>query len=465
MRGGAAHLAAAIRRAERECRQPACVTILLDGGDTYQGTAASNLVFGRSVVSVYNYLGYSAAALGNHEFDWGQDTLRALMKAAAYPILGANVRYKDGRDVPWIPNDTLIARGGFLVGIIGVSTVDTPVATWAGHVADLSFVDPVPIIDSIAPRLRARGAHFVIVVGHVGARCSNPIRGENRSEPPVVCNGEAVDIARKVTARIDAFVTGHSHTRVNDEINGVPIVQARSRGQAIDVVDLFPTGARPLREVREVYSDSLVPDADVLDIVANANAWLDKIAPHVNRPVARIASTLRRDGDQHGLGNLIADAMRVVGRGDVAIMNNGGIRQALPGGTVTYGTLFEVQPFGNTLVRVRVRGADLRAYFARILSRGPPNVHVSGTRIVYRPGQAAVIDTITVLGRPLNDQTTYTVVMNDFSANGGDRLSFDASAISTTPAGVVDIDAFIAYLKSLSQPVAAPADIRLISRP
>src|SRR5688572_26716902 len=143
MRGGAANLAAVIRQAERECRLPECATMLVDGGDMFQGTPASNFVFGRPVVDIFNYLAYSAAALGNHEFDWGQDTLRALMRAARYPILGANVRMKaTGQDAPWIPNDTIVHRGPFRVGIIGVATVETPTVTQGAHVADLSFVDP-----------------------------------------------------------------------------------------------------------------------------------------------------------------------------------------------------------------------------------------------------------------------------------------------------------------------------------
>ncbi|HET9425309.1 MAG TPA: 5'-nucleotidase C-terminal domain-containing protein [Gemmatimonadaceae bacterium] len=453
MRGGAANVAAAIRKAEQECRQPECVTILLDGGDMFQGSAASNFVFGRSVVGLFNYLGYSAAALGNHEFDWGQDTLRALMRAARYPILGANVRYKDGRDVPWIPNDTIVHRGPFRVGIIGLSTVETPVTTTQAHVADLLFADPVPIVDSIAPALRARGADFVVIIGHVGARCA------------AACTGEAIDIASRITAKVDAVVSGHSHTRVDTEVKGMPVVQARSRGLAIDVVDLYTSGAPATREIREVYADSLRPDTDAANIVVEANRYLDLVAPQVNRPVARIATTMRTSGAQHAVGNLIADAMRVVGGGDLAVMNSGGVRAPLRAGPATYGTLFEVQPFGNRLVRVRVRGSDLRAYFARALERGSPNFHVSGARIVYHGGATPGLDSLTVLGRPVTDQAIYTVVLNDFSANGGDRLGFGTAAVSTVPANIVDLDALIAYLSSLPQPIVPPAGERVIRRP
>jgi 5'-nucleotidase len=455
VRGGGAYMAAVIRNAERECRQPECVTILLDGGDMFQGTAASNLVHGRSVVELYNYLGYSAAALGNHELDWGQDTLRALMRMAHYPILAANVRDPQGRDVPWIPNDTIIQRGPFKVGVIGVIRRETAVTAFPQNVAGLDFVDAVPIIDSIAPALRARGADFVVIVGHIGAFC--------RSVGP--CTGEAIDITRRLTAKVDAVVSGHSHTLVNTDVGGIPLVQARTAGRAVDVVDLFTSGAPARHEVREVYPDSIAPDADALAIVEQARRVVDVIAPKVNRVVAEIAKTMPDTGNQFPLGNLIADGMRVVGGGDVAVVNNGGIRIALHKGTATYGTLFDVMPFGNKLVRVRVRGADLRAYFARALAGGRPDMHVSGARIVYHGGPTPGLDSIAIGGTPLDDQAIYIVVINDFMASGGDRLGFGSAAISTIPADVVDLDAFTAYLASLPQPVTEPTEPRIIRRP
>lgn len=456
MRGGAANLASMIRQAERECRLPECATILVDGGDQFQGTPASNFVFGRPVVQIFNYLGYSASALGNHEFDWGLDTLRARMREATYPMLGANIRFKaNGADVPWIPNDTIIQRGPFRVGIIGFSTVETPTTTWGPNVADLRFDDEVPIVDSIAPLLRARGADFVIVIGHLAARCA----------ADGTCTGEAAEIANRITAKVDAIISGHSHTRVDGAVKGIPLVQARSRGQAIDIVDLYTSGAPAHHEVRDVFADSIAPDADVTSIVGNARAYLDRVAPQINRPVATIAAPIRNTGIQHAAGNLIADAMRVVGGGDLSIMNNGGVRQSLPAGVATYSTLFEVQPFNNKLMRVRVTGQNLWNYFAAAIERAPPNFHVSGARLVYHGGATPGLDSLYVQGRPVQPQAAYTVVLNDFSANGGDRLGFGSLAISTTPANVADLDALIAYLSSLPQPVQPPADVRVIRRP
>jgi 2',3'-cyclic-nucleotide 2'-phosphodiesterase (5'-nucleotidase family) len=453
MRGGAAALAGAIRAAEVGCALPECATILLDAGDQFQGTAASNLAFGGPVIEMFNYLGLSAAALGNHEFDWSQDTLFANMKRATYPILGANVRDPENRDVLWIPNDTILRRGPITVGIIGIATIETPNASLPVNVAGLRFVNPVPIIDSIAPALRARGAQVVIVIAHAGANC-------NASS----CAGEIVDLANNIGVKVDAIISGHTHTLVNTIVRGMPIVQARSRGQAIDVVDLAvgPPVTTLRHEVRDVYTDSVLPNPDVADIVRRAT---ERVAPIVNRPITTIAETMPKEGRQFALGNLIADAMRVVGRGNVSIMNNGGIRQALLAGPATYGTLFEIEPFGNTLVRQRIRGSDLRAYFARFVTNGLPDVHISGARVVFHTTSTPGIDSITIGGRPLSDAATYILVQTNFGAAGGDNLGLGSAAISTEDVGIVDLDALIAYLKSLPEPVRAPTEQRFVLKP
>ncbi|HXG71917.1 MAG TPA: 5'-nucleotidase C-terminal domain-containing protein, partial [Gemmatimonadaceae bacterium] len=264
-RGGAAYVAAAIDGARRECADR-CVTLLLDGGDMFQGTLASNLAFGRPVVEYYDAIGYAAAALGNHEFDWGVDTLRARMRQARYGILGANVRYINGRDVEWIRNDTIVQRGRVKIGIIGVSTVTTPTQTRSSNVVGLRFDDPAPIVDSIGKALRARGANYVVVVAHAGAFCGR----DNRAQ----CTGEIADLANKVTTRIDAIVSGHTHSLVNTVVNGIPILQAFSSGRAIDILDIPLDGragaAGTRSEVREFSADTLAPHAAVQAIVARA---------------------------------------------------------------------------------------------------------------------------------------------------------------------------------------------------
>ncbi|HEU5185809.1 MAG TPA: 5'-nucleotidase C-terminal domain-containing protein [Gemmatimonadaceae bacterium] len=451
-RGGAGAVAAVIERAKQECTS--CAVVLLDGGDMFQGTAASNLVFGRSVVAIYDVLGYAAAALGNHEFDWGQDTLRARMREARYAILGANVKYADGRDVPWIRDDTIVSAGPVRVGIIGVSTVETPRTTLAANVSDLRFVDPVPVVVERARSLRERGAHLVVVVAHAGAFCDN--EGDDR------CAGEIIELARGAGRAVDAIVSGHTHSLVRTHEAGVPIVQARSNGRAVGVLDLVP-GEIPVVAVRDVLTDSLAPSARVDSI---ARAAVAAVAPRVSARIAEVPKHLQRSGEQYPLGQLIADAQRWAAKADVAVMNNGGIRADLPAGTATYGRIFEVQPFANTLHRFTLRGTDLRGYLEKLVAgRTPPRVHVSGVTLTYDPkrppGQRLVSVTLAT-GHDIVPEREYTLVMNNFMATGGDGLGLGTQAIRSEPLPIIDLDALIDYMKQLPQPVQAPDEKRII---
>ncbi|MFL5554070.1 MAG: 5'-nucleotidase C-terminal domain-containing protein, partial [Gemmatimonadaceae bacterium] len=454
-RGGAAYVAGAINRARTECA-PRCETLLLDAGDLFQGTPASNLSYGRPVVDYYNRMGYAAAALGNHEFDWGTDTLRARMRQAKFGIFGANVRYTDGRDVKWIPNDTLVTRGGIKIGIIGVSTVATPTTTRSANVVGLRFDNPAPIVDSIATALRNRGANYVVVIAHAGAMCGRD--GVSN------CGGEIIDLARNLTTKVDAIVSGHTHTLVNAEVKGIPIVQARSSGRAIDVLDIPLRGnaSLPVRhEVREIAIDTIQPVSAIDSIVQKAVA---RVAPLVNRHVAAIPVTLARQGSQYPLGNLIADAQRWAAKGDVAIMNNGGIRTDLRAGEATYGSLFELQPFGNVLYSLSMTGAQLRGLLEAMVGKPSIDDHVSGLRISYDPSKPAGSRIVTVTmadGSPLSSTRTYNVIVNDFLATGGEGYDAGRRASASRSLNIIDLDALIDYLRSLPAPITAPTEVRI----
>ena len=278
-RGGAAYVGAAIDRARRECA-PSCETLVLDGGDMFQGTPASNLSYGRPVVDYYNRMGYAAAALGNHEFDWGVDSLRARMRQARFGILGANVRYTDGRDVTWIRNDTIVTRGRTR----SASSVCRQYRRRLLRVPAMSSGFDSTIQrrswTASAARSARRGADFVVVIAHAGGTCGRD---------PGACNGEIFDFAKQLTTKVDAIVSGHSHSLLNTAVNGIPIVQARSTGRAIDVLDL-PLGAAAAWD-RDRMSASWPPTRSSLGVDR-----LDRSARGRARRAAR-QSPLRHDPD------------------------------------------------------------------------------------------------------------------------------------------------------------------------
>ena len=455
-RGGAAQLAHAIRAAEAECA-PSCATVLVDGGDMFQGTAASNLAFGRPVVQFYNTMGFAAGALGNHEFDWGQDTLRARMRELKHAVLAANVTYADGRAVAWLRADTIVERGGVRIGIIGIASPLTPRVTKAANVADLRFAPGAPVINERTRALRARGATVVLVVAHDGAFCNG--RGAAQA-----CTGEVMDLAQGITEKVDAVISGHTHSLLNTEVNGVPVVQARSSGRAFAVIDLPLDGngavvGKAHSWVRNVDSDTLAADADIAAIVRDALAG---VGPRMNESYGELRAPMERHGEEYALGHMIADAQRAAGQADFAVMNNGGIRADLRAGKVTYGALYEVQPFGNVLYRVTVKGSALRPYFEKMYDgQRAPRVHVSGITLRWdntRPAGQRLVEARLPNGEQLNDAHDYRLVLTDFLLTGGDGLGLGSAARLVEPLNVQDLDALIAYVRAMPGGVLAADD-------
>ncbi|MGQ0764982.1 MAG: bifunctional metallophosphatase/5'-nucleotidase, partial [Gemmatimonadota bacterium] len=457
VRGGIAHLIGAIEQARSECRPPTCHSIWIDGGDQWQGSPASNSTYGRTVVEVFNRFNLAASALGNHEFDWGLDTLRARMREARYRFMAVNVTDTLGNDVDWIPNDTLIDLGALKVGVVGVLTVATPTATRFTNVAGFHFRDPAPLVDRQVRSLRARGADVVLVAAHAGASCER----DDISR----CEGEIIEMAGKLTERVDGIVAGHLHRAASTTVKGTAITQAYTKGTAIGIIDipLEGEGERARTSLRNVMPDSSPRNAEAARMVAPVT---ERARAEFDERVVRIAEPIRR-GTAGNLGNLIADSQRWAARGDIALMNSGGVRVDLAPGWVTEGDIFNVLPFDNVLMRITVRGAELREYLERIIARNTTQFHLSGIVVEFdasRPPGERLVRTVLSDGRALDPRREYTLIISDFLMAGGDGLGLSERAVSVEDTGILFRRALSRYLRTLPQPVREPTDRRLIRR-
>src|SRR3989449_708893 len=226
--GGAPALKAWFDTLSRACH---CTTVRLEGGDEMQGTLLSNFGHGRAAVAALNTLGIDGAAIGNHEFDWSVDTLRARMAEAHSRFLAANIPDTTGRARPdWAEPWTVIERGGQKIAVIGLALRATPTNTAPRNVAGLAFGD---------------GA----AAAHEGAFCDGGGEAAARPLTATACHGEILDVARRLdSGSVDLIVSGHTHSLVNTVVNGIPVVQARSSGAGIAVVD-FVRGPGGRREV------------------------------------------------------------------------------------------------------------------------------------------------------------------------------------------------------------------------
>ena len=228
--------------------------LLIDSGDTFQGDVESNLSEGALVVDAYNAMGYTAEAIGNHDFDFGSvDTpaarqsrgdLRGALKARAaqarYPFLAANlIDEATGRAVEW-PNvrpSVLVDAAGIKVGIVGVMTIDALQSTIAANVQGLRIAPLGLTIAANASKLRAAGADVVIVAAHAGGRCERFDQPADLSscEP----ESEIFRVANSLPqGLVDVIAAGHTHGGLGHQVNGIGIIQPFSRGQSFGRVDL-----------------------------------------------------------------------------------------------------------------------------------------------------------------------------------------------------------------------------------
>jgi 2',3'-cyclic-nucleotide 2'-phosphodiesterase (5'-nucleotidase family) len=450
--GGAAAVDATMDSLAARC---GCTTLRLDAGDEMQGTLPSNLSYGRTTIEVFNRIGIRAAAIGNHDFDWSADTLRARMLDADYPWMAANIFDSlTGRRPDWVTPWRMVRAGPYQVALVGYITSETKDIVAPQNVAGLRFGAGYESIKDIVQEARAAHPDFLVLLAHSGGRCDS-----------LACAGEIFDLAQSLPAgSVDIIVSGHTHTLLDAERNGVPIVQARSNGTAVGIVDIVRTAAGARRydvDVQTVWDDEVTPDSALAALVARAARTTDSLARQV---ITDIALPMPRSGDQYPLGNLMADAFRNVLRTDASLVNNGGIRSDVGAGPLTYGQLFTVMPFQNQAVRVTLTGRQLRDMAEAAIGASGPDAHVSGLRITYdasRPAGQRIRDLRLANGKRPKDGAHYTLAVNSFLAAGQSGYTMLRGA-PQAPAGLSDIEVMELYLRRLPRPVRPPEDPRFI---
>ena len=457
--GGSAALAAYV--AQERAAQPDCPLFVVSGGDIMQGTPISNLTDGRSTIEAMNGIGYDAVSIGNHEFDWGVDILVERVDDADFAMLGANIYLKDtDRHPEWVEPWTIVERDGVRVGFIGMTTPSTPIVARPSLVADFDFRPIAEALDRYIPVVREAGVDFVVAVMHEGAFC------EDDSGRPV-CEGEALEALAQTTARYDYAVTGHTHSRVETEVRGVPVIQsfANTTAYGLGRIDRSADGDVSARRlgIRQAWADEIAPDPDVERLVGSYSAEISDI---VDRIIVSLPEALPapRDGD-FPLGRIVADAQRRASGADVALMNNGGIRRSLPAGPITWADLFELQPFNNMLVRHTMPGALLLRALEHSVRDGDVDLHASGITIRYDPDASygeRILEVTFDDGSSLRAEDRYEVTVNDFISGGGGGYTMFAEAEVIEPMEVADLAALIAFLEAQPQPLRIPRDPRWI---
>lgn len=495
--GGAAHLATAIA----QLREGNANSISVAAGDlTGASPFASSQFLDEPAVLALNMIGLELNAVGNHEFDRGPEELLRLQNGgcekhtartpcqvdadfsgARFRYLAANVRTASGETL--FPATALRSfgegRNAVRVGFIGLTLKETPTLVVPSAVEDLRFEDEAETINALVPKLRGEGAAAVVVLIHQGVTTK---AGYNDKSCGGV-SGDLLPILAKLDPGVDLVVSGHTHAAyvcdhgqidparpflltsagrngmlVSDITLTIDPVARRvvnRRADNIVVQSGSYTGPAGVVEVQPAFRQ-FAPDTQVRSLVTR---YVNAAEPIARRVVGRLTAAAERTRNPSGesdLGNLVADAQLQATGADIAFMNSYGLRADLvptADGTVTYGQLYAVQPFGNILQVRGLTGAQLRAVLEQQFASGSntperPNMLQVSRGFAYsydlsRPAGQRIVS-MTLNGKPIEDARVYRVAVSNFLATGGDNFTAFTSG-SDLGGAIEDIDALEAY--------------------
>lgn len=417
-------------------------TIVLSGGDMFQGTPVSNVLKGKPVVDMMSNIGFDAMALGNHKYDWGIDTVidssNATLKGTNLPVLAANVYDKTtGKPENYVKPYVILEKDGVKIGVIGlVDNKEFPTSIMPAYVANVDFKDPAPIVNDLAAELRAQGVQIVVVLAHMGASID---------KTSGAAAGNLADLAKNVKG-VDAIFGGHTHTIVATKINDIPVGIGNNAGLGYINLKITLGSDGKVTAGDMTYTDDLpllntatpVVDSGVQAIVDKANT---DIGPQFKEEIATAAVDLTRTqsaqpyGDSP-LGNWAAEVTRKAVNADFGCSNNGGLRVDIPKGSITVGTMFQVMPFDNTVVTVKMTGVQVRTMLEQGVQDNGKGIQVSGLTFNYDktlPTLHRVFNVKKADGTPMDMTATYTVATNNFMGTGGDGFEiFKDPTVSKT---------------------------------
>ena len=485
--------------------------LLIDGGDMWQGSLESNINEGAAMIEAYNALEYTAATIGNHEFDFGPigeltipassaDDPRGVLKQrtseANFPLLSANIVIAETGERPNWPNvfpSVLINRQGIDVGIIGVTAANTLTTTISGNVSDLEMLPLAETIEREATSLRSRGADLVIVTAHAGTRCEAPF-DDPLDVSDCNLNGEIVQVANDLPpGLVDHIVAGHIHEGIAHEFNGIAVTSSFSVAQAFGRVDFVldassgqildrtiypPTENCPA--ISEASGECLWLPADsepsrppiyegkevhpLPHVVAIVDAAVERAAQRKGESLGvTLAGRFTTDGNPEStLANLFLRALIDESGADIALHNvSGGIRAALPAGPLTYGDVFTMFPFDNRVTLHNFSGRELRAIVATQATSGRGRAGFAGAYADVACTDGSVIVTLTRPdGTEILDADRVTVLANDFIATAGDGIMSPVTppdGLRYTDAGLYTRDALVNWFKRQGDSLS-PAD-------
>ena len=449
-------------------------------------------------IEAMNALGLDFSAVGNHEFDEGVDELLRIQNGGCHPVdgcqdgdgydgasfqyLAANVVKKsNGKTI--FPAYKTRSLGGAKIGFIGLTLEGTPSIVTPSAVASVNFLDEAETINAATAELKAKGTHTVVVLIHEGG-------GQGSGATVNGCanfSGAIAPIVAQLDDEVDLVISGHTHSFYNCMLpnsieRNIPVTSASSFGRLVTDIDM--TIDRSTDQPTSIAVENKIVTQDVAKDAAQVvlvEKYRTAVAPIANRVVGKITATISRTASPNGelpMGDVIADAQLAYTQSagaQLALMNTGGIRADLvfanspggePPGDVTFGEVFNVQPFNNLVATQTLTGAQLKLVLEQ---QFPGFMGQIATRILQpSAGFTYSYDTTRALGdrisdmrlggTPIDPAANYRVTMNNFLADGGDGFTVFTQGTNRVTQTGFDVDALANYLGAGAPVAPGPAN-------
>ena len=384
-------------------------TLFFLAGDTLSPSIESNTYKGKQMIEAWDASGLDYATFGNHEFDFGPDVLRERMRESHFKWLAANVIDKrTGKTFADTPEFIVREFEGVKIGIFGILLPETLQTSRPGP--DVDIQDPCATAARVIPKIHAAGAQVIIALTHLSM-------------------GEDKQLAR--CSGVDLIIGGHEHTLLESMSGHAPIFKMTSDARELGRIDLNlskSTGKLESIDWQVIpVTDKVKDDPSFAALNQKYGPLLKNLEQTVGRTEVELdlkSADIRTQ--ETNMGDFIADAFRQATGSDVALANGGSIRAdtIIEPGVLTKRDVLSILPFNNRVVKLRLTGAIIRAALehgvASLGVEAQPGrfPQVSGIRFVFdtsRPPGKRIIS-ITINGKPLDDQKTYTLATTSYVA-------------------------------------------------
>ena len=453
------------------------LSIVVDGGDMFQGAMPFNESKGLGMIEMMNDLKIDVSTFGNHEFDYGpgvkypdrsRGALREAVEASQFPWVNANVVAKADNQDPW-PLDNVkpyvfLQKGPYKIAVVGVLATETPIATIAANVEGLEFKSPAETLKEIIPEIVEQKPDFVIVDAHITG-LPVPLPESGATVTDVKFDGEIGEILAlpdDIKKHINLILAAHSHESFIAHEGDITVVENFNSGREITTMTLVgdknglhidrnsikkhelvhePIDVAcgqekaPLHPIM-VEGEMLMPSQTGVDIVAK---YEGKMSENRCDIIGCFTEDIKKArGGECPLGNMIADAMlSYYPQADLTLQNAGGVRIDMPKGQIYRESLNALMPFDNYLHLVEVTGADViktlkisasgkhgydqvagAQYQIEADCKNPEDLNGDGK--IEEWENNCLCENILIGGKPIDPQKTYKIATSNFIINGGD---------------------------------------------